>query len=416
MKKKLLSCLLVVMLLLGVRAAARDEPVILTNRSGSTVELALRSIPDGALTVAAYAKDSGKMLGLAMHMVSAEDTQARLTFDAEIPADADLKAFMLDESSRPLIPAVELTGEKPEPEPQKPVPVDPGPDSDSKSLVVCFSATGTTRGIVQKIQTAAGADIFEITPETPYTNADLNYSDSASRSQLEQNDNSARPMIEQTVSNIGDYDVIFLGYPIWNGKAPKVVYTFLESVEGWHEGQTIVPFCTSGSTGIGGSIAPVKSLVNGPAWTEGRRFSSSESQQAVNQWLVDLGLKDGPAETKLNVSFNGHTYTATLEENSAVDEFVAYLRQNSGSIILSASDYGSFEKVAPLGTSLTTANNAQTTTAPGDFVLYSGNQIVLFYGSNSWSYTRLGKLDGDISNLRGHLGSGNVSITFSLTG
>jgi len=119
--------------------------------------------------------------------------------------------------------------------------------------------------------------------------------------------------------------------------------------------------------------------------------------------------------SKLNVPFNGHTQTATLEENSTVDAFVELMRENGGSIAVSASDYGGFEKVAPLGESLP-ANNQQTTTSAGDFVLYSGNQTVLFYGSNFWSYTRSGKLDGELGSLRDDLGRGDVEITYALNG
>jgi len=125
------------------------------------------------------------------------------------------------------------------------------------------------------------------------------------------------------------------------------------------------------------------------------------------------GEEDVTMSNKVNVTFNGHTYTATLEENSTVDAFVELMRENGGSITVSASDYGGFEKVAPLGESLPT-NNQQATTSAGDFVLYSGNQIVLFYGSNSWSYTRLGKLDGDLSSLQADLGDGDVEITYAL--
>lgn len=128
---------------------------------------------------------------------------------------------------------------------------------------------------------------------------------------------------------------------------------------------------------------------------------------------TDASEEDISMVKKVNVTFNGHTYTATLAENPTAQAFVQLIQERGGSLTLSASDYAGFEKVAPLGTSLP-ANNQQTTTSAGDFVLYSGNQIVLFYGSNSWSYTRLGKLDGDLSSLRADLGSGDVEITYSL--
>ena len=113
---------------------------------------------------------------------------------------------------------------------------------------------------------------------------------------------------------------------------------------------------------------------------------------------------------QMNVNVNGSDLTATLEQNTAVDSLVEMLRD--GPLTLELSDYAGFEKVGPLGTSLPTSNQ-QTTTQAGDIVLYQGNQIVMFYGSNSWSYTRLGHID-DLTVWEEALGSGDVTVTFSL--
>lgn len=113
---------------------------------------------------------------------------------------------------------------------------------------------------------------------------------------------------------------------------------------------------------------------------------------------------------QMNVNVNGSDFTATLEQNTAVDSLVEMLRD--GPLTLELSDYAGFEKVGPLGTSLPTSNQ-QTTTQAGDIVLYQGNQIVMFYGSNSWSYTRLGHID-DLTGWEEALGSGDVTVTFSL--
>lgn len=117
------------------------------------------------------------------------------------------------------------------------------------------------------------------------------------------------------------------------------------------------------------------------------------------------------SEMQMNVQVGGSTFTATLEENTAVDALVDMMEQ--GSVTIQMSDYSGFEKVGPLGTSLPTSNQ-QTTTQAGDIVLYQGNQIVMFYGSNSWSYTRLGHID-DLTGWEEALGSGDVTVTFSLT-
>ncbi len=117
------------------------------------------------------------------------------------------------------------------------------------------------------------------------------------------------------------------------------------------------------------------------------------------------------SEMQMNVQVGGSTFTATLEENAAVDALVDMMEQ--GSVTIQMSDYSGFEKVGPLGTSLPTSNQ-QTTTQAGDIVLYQGNQIVMFYGSNSWSYTRLGHIN-DLTGWEEALGSGDVTVTFSLT-
>ena len=124
----------------------------------------------------------------------------------------------------------------------------------------------------------------------------------------------------------------------------------------------------------------------------------------------DTGLEE--TDMKLKVEVNGTTFTATLEDNTAVDAFVEMMRE--APIVIEMSDYSGFEKVGSLGTSLP-ASNSQTTTQSGDIVLYNSNQIVIFYGSNSWSYTRLGKID-DLTGWEEALGSGDVTVTFSLGG
>lgn len=128
--------------------------------------------------------------------------------------------------------------------------------------------------------------------------------------------------------------------------------------------------------------------------------------------LEELPKEEETSVKQITLSFNGHTYTATLADNSSAEEFAQLLKSKGGSMTIPMSEYGGWEKVGPLGQTLT-SNNTQTTTEAGDFVLYSGNQIVLFYGSNTWSYTRLGRLN-DSSGLREALGDGDVEITFSL--
>lgn len=134
------------------------------------------------------------------------------------------------------------------------------------------------------------ADLFEIQPETPYTTEDLNWHDASTRATVEQNDPNARPAISGSVENMEDYDVIFLGYPIWWGTAPKIVHTFLESYD--FGGKTIIPFCTSASSGY--SDGAIRPLAPDALWQTGRRFSGGASQSTVKSWIDSLNLELAP--------------------------------------------------------------------------------------------------------------------------
>ena len=120
-----------------------------------------------------------------------------------------------------------------------------------KTLVVYFSATGTTKGVAEQIASFTGADTYEITAAQPYTSDDLNYNDSDSRTTKEQNDKSARPEISSEKLDLAGYDTIYIGYPIWWGEEPRIMDTFVESYD--FSGKTMIPFCTSGGSGIGSS-------------------------------------------------------------------------------------------------------------------------------------------------------------------
>lgn len=161
--------------------------------------------------------------------------------------------------------------------------------SADKVLVVYFSCTGNTQRVAENIADILGADIYEIVPEEPYTSADIDSGTSSGRAFQEQNDD-ARPAISGSVENMADYDVIFMGYPIWWGDAPKIMCTFLESYD--FSGKTIIPFCTSGSSGIGSSAADIHGLASGsPHWLEGIRFPSGAARQTIVEWIDEIPIK-----------------------------------------------------------------------------------------------------------------------------
>lgn len=201
---------------------------------------------------------------------------------------------------------------QPEPNPDPETP-DPQPTA-GRALVVYFSCTNTTKGIADRIAEVTEADAWRIEPEEPYTSEDLDYSNSSCRANREQNDPSARPAIKGRCEDIADYDVIFLGYPIWWGKAPKVIFTFLEG----HDltGKTIVPFCTSHSSGIGSSDTDLHQLAAGAEWKQGRRFNGSETEETIKNWIESMDLNfnkiTNAGEFDLSKGTNGNAPTVRL--------------------------------------------------------------------------------------------------------
>lgn len=165
------------------------------------------------------------------------------------------------------------------------------PDNEEgslKVLVAYFSATGTTEGVAEHIANGLNAELYEIVPEQPYTSADLDWNDNDSRSTIEMNDPNARPAISGSVENMEQYDVVFIGYPIWWYDAPRIVSTFMESYD--FSGKTIVPFCTSGGSGIGSSASNLEKLTSNAEWLDGQHLNGSDSQDEVMEWVNSLGL------------------------------------------------------------------------------------------------------------------------------
>ena len=150
-----------------------------------------------------------------------------------------------------------------------------------KVLVVYFSATGTTKSAAKKVKKATGGTLYQIKAADPYTSADLNYDNDNCRANVEQKGGTARPKIKGKVKNIKKYDVIFVGYPIWWGKEPMIIRTFLESYN--LKGKKIVPFCTSGGSGISGSMKGIKASAKGAKVVKGKDLTDS-SAKSVKKW------------------------------------------------------------------------------------------------------------------------------------
>ena len=158
----------------------------------------------------------------------------------------------------------------------------------NKTLIVYFSATGTTKAAAQKLAQEFNADLYEITPEVPYTAADLDWRDKNSRSSVEMADRKSRPAIATAVPNLADYATVFIGFPIWWYREPSIIDTFVESNVEALGGKTIVPFATSGGSGMGDSSTNLQALAPKAKVVEGRRFSVNVDADTLKKWAAEF--------------------------------------------------------------------------------------------------------------------------------
>ena len=254
---------------------------------------------------------------------------------------------------------------------------------NARTLVIWFSTDDTVKAVALTAADALDADSFEIVPEQPYTEADLAYYTDG-RCDREQADASARPGIVNLPERLNQYDMILLGYPIWHGQAPKIIYTLLESID--VSGKTIIPFCTSMSSGGGSSAAGLQELTDETTvWHEVKRIENQSTAEQIREWADSLNTGKG---TNMTMTINGTPVTVAWEENESVKALRALAADG---LIIQMSPYGGFEQVGSIGRTLPD-DDRETVTGPGDIVLYAGDRLVVFYGSNSWAYTRLGKI------------------------
>ena len=252
-------------------------------------------------------------------------------------------------------------------------------NSTSKSLVVYFSATGNTKSLAEKIAEESGSDIFEIVPEEPYTSEDLNYSNSNCRANKEQNDPTARPAISNKIENIDDYDVILIGYPIWWGTMPKIINTFLDTYD--LSGKAIMPFCTSGSSGISTSVSAIRNICTNSTVTDGFRGTSSTTDTQIRTWLNNNNFSEA-IHMRMKLTANGKEIIIKLNNNETAKDLAATLPCE-----LDFSDFGGSEKIAyPTKTLNTVGISSGTQPNAGDLTLYKpwGN-LALFYKDYSYS-------------------------------
>ena len=162
--------------------------------------------------------------------------------------------------------------------------------NDSHILVAFFSPDDTVKAAACTIAAELKAELFEIVPEEKYTADDLNYMDSQSRSMTEMKDSGMRPAVAALPEDLGQYDTVFLCYPIWGGQAPKIILTFLEGVD--LSGKTIIPFATSNSSGIGSSDKALQAFTGeGTVWLDGKGVKKGAGAEEIISWVKELGLE-----------------------------------------------------------------------------------------------------------------------------
>ena len=159
----------------------------------------------------------------------------------------------------------------------------------SHILVAYFSATGTTKGVAEKLAEGLSADLYEIVPQEPYTAEDLNWNNSKSRTSIEMDDPACRPAIAGELPDLTAYDTIFIGYPIWWGDTPRIVSNFVEQVD--LTGKTLAVFFTSGSSGLGSSMKHLEQQSGAGEWLEGKRFTTRTTVEELVNWAKGLGIE-----------------------------------------------------------------------------------------------------------------------------
>ena len=309
---------------------------------------------------------------------------------------------------------IEPTGNTTE---ETPTPV----EASGKTLVVYYSFTGNCKSIVTSLTTNIEADVLEILPaQAGLDYAANNYaigSGLMSAIRNKPNEAASYPAIKPFNRNAADYERIIVVTPLWWSNMAAIMQSYLFQEGSKMKGKTIGLIVSSHSSGISSVVADAKRLIPEGVFHENNLWinASNRYQQdaLIKEWISGFSNKSDTMPDKIKITVSGKSLPVKIEDNEATKALVAALRE--ASISYEADDYGGFEKVGALGRSLP-RNDTQITAQPGEVILYSGNQIVLFYGSNSWSYTRLGKTEyGTLDELKSFLKAGQGKITVSLS-
>ena len=303
-------------------------------------------------------------------------------------------------------------------------PANTGNNSNTgKTLVVYYSYTGNSREIVNTLTSQIQADVLEIQPAEKGLKYEAN--NYALGTQLLEaikanpNDLSSYPAIDPVATSLSGYENIIIVTPLWWSQMAAIMQTYLFQSAAQMAGKHVAMIVSSHSSGISGVVADARRLLPEVTWMGDALWinASNHSRRAslIEDWLKTLNFAEGQTTMdKMYITIGGQTQSVTLVDNAATRALLEKLRQATVTVTLNSS--GGFEIWGALGFSLPTSNQ-QTTALPGDVILYNGSNICLFYGSNSWSYTRLGKIDGlSESQLRAFLkaGESNIEVTLSV--
>ena len=294
----------------------------------------------------------------------------------------------------------------------------------AKTLIVYYSYTGNCQQIVESLTAQVEADVMRIEPADKTQKYEANnYAIGTAllnAIKAAPNDAASYPAIDPvSITDLSPYQNIIIVTPLWWSQMAAIMQTYLFNYGAQMAGKHVAMIVSSHSSGISGVVTDAKRLVPDCIWMGDALWinASNHSNRAtlIQDWLPTLNFAE--KQTTMNqmyITIDGMTQSATLADNTATKELIAKLQQAPITVMLNSS--GGFEIWGALGFSLPTSNE-QVNAQPGDIVLYNGSNICMFYGSNSWSYTRLGKIDGlSESELRTFLkaGESNISVTLSL--
>ena len=297
------------------------------------------------------------------------------------------------------------------------------PENAGKTLVVYYSYTGNCRDIVNILTNQINADVLEIQPAEKGLRYEAN--GYALGTQLlnaikaNPNNASSYPAIDPVATSLTDYQNIIIVTPLWWSQMEAIMQTYLFNYGPQMAGKHVGLIVSSASSGISQVVADAKRLVPNATWMGDALWinnsNRSNASSLVQSWLKKMNFAENKTTMdKIYITINGQSQSVTLVENAATKALVEKLQQAPVTVTLNSS--GGFEIWGALGFSLPTSEQ-QITAQPGDVILYNGSNICIFYGSNSWSYTRLGKIEGlSESELRSFLkaGESNISVTLSL--